>query len=479
MSEYYSTKQLTYALRDVALSIGNTGHQRSLLPLFFYARDYELRRRACSAARKLRDPSIVQFIEPCLKAIEPQVRQYALGAVYYSNCRIHLDLVRQMLITEDKHYNRELCQRILNAFEENQSLHREASLMHADDREIDNPTSRLPPGWCRHFMHADDGEIDNPPQSKATTYHKDSDNLLIKKLLDVITSGTSSDIVIAEAAASLGKQKASEAVKTLSWAIYKYYKDIIAEKCIWALAQINSDESIDALGDILIVSNNDSLYQCMAAKELGTLKSEKAINFLGKAITLYKYSRITVVNTCASVLLEVDNKEILDILAEHYLDTNYVRHYLNTVYSLNYMPQYDGEYLRLNLLVIMKLIRAGYEKGWSDLFFWTDYYLDMVDLKELVNYDYSMDDRVRLCKIDMVLSCIGHRIFADIAWLDAARGSFEFSDFITYDLYHTRGNIIDNEKMNTILKMGINKMLENVAVLECIKQYDSDLDLEI
>lgn len=99
--------------RELAIEIGKTGVNRKLLPELFNHPDYEVRRRACSAARKLLDSQLVQFIVPCLFAPEPQVRQYALQAVWDSKCTAVVDHVRSVLKSEDKQYNINLCRQIL------------------------------------------------------------------------------------------------------------------------------------------------------------------------------------------------------------------------------------------------------------------------------------------------------------------------------------------------------------------------------
>lgn len=105
-------KSLT-ELRTIALEIGNTGKDSYLLSQLFIHSDYEVRRRACSAAAKLRNKDIVVDIVPCLYAKEPQVRQYALKAVWESKCSLLNAHIVEVLEKEDKEYNIKLCQRIL------------------------------------------------------------------------------------------------------------------------------------------------------------------------------------------------------------------------------------------------------------------------------------------------------------------------------------------------------------------------------
>lgn len=100
-------------LRAKALEIGETGEGRESLIQMFTNSDYEVRRRACSAAKKLSDRNIVKHIVPCLYASEPQVRQYALGAVFSSKCIEVVPHVKKIMREEDKDYNRELCRNIL------------------------------------------------------------------------------------------------------------------------------------------------------------------------------------------------------------------------------------------------------------------------------------------------------------------------------------------------------------------------------
>jgi ATP-dependent DNA helicase RecQ len=108
----------TQRARELALAIGETGENIELLPGLFKHPDYEVRRRACSAARKIKDGRIVRHIVPCLYAPEPQVRQYALKAVLESKCTGVVDHVRKVLEQEDKDYNIKLCQQIMDAFGE-------------------------------------------------------------------------------------------------------------------------------------------------------------------------------------------------------------------------------------------------------------------------------------------------------------------------------------------------------------------------
>lgn len=103
-------------LRDLALQIGNTKNGVNMLIELFKHSDYEVRRRACSAAKKLKDKEIVKYITPCLFAEEPQIRQYALGAVLKSKCLDLVDVVKELRENEDKEYNRELCDQIIALF---------------------------------------------------------------------------------------------------------------------------------------------------------------------------------------------------------------------------------------------------------------------------------------------------------------------------------------------------------------------------
>ena len=73
-----------------------------------------MRRRACSAAAKLKNIEIVKDIAPCLDAKEPQVRQYALKAVLKSKCHYLHNYVLRVLEKEDKQYNIDLCMEILD-----------------------------------------------------------------------------------------------------------------------------------------------------------------------------------------------------------------------------------------------------------------------------------------------------------------------------------------------------------------------------
>ncbi|KNY28665.1 UvrD-helicase domain-containing protein [Pseudobacteroides cellulosolvens] len=101
-------------LRELALEIGNTGKTRQLLTELFWHEDYEVRRRACSAASKLKDSEVTKSIVPCLYAPEPQIRQYALKAVLKSKCKDMVHHVKKVLENEDKYYNIDLCQKILD-----------------------------------------------------------------------------------------------------------------------------------------------------------------------------------------------------------------------------------------------------------------------------------------------------------------------------------------------------------------------------
>ncbi len=107
------------ALRELALSIGETGEKRELLPELFRNPDYEIRRRACSAAKKLRDNNITKHIVPCLYDKEPQIRQYALSAVLSSKCKDVLGHIREVNSKDDKDYNVKLCEEILKRLSNN------------------------------------------------------------------------------------------------------------------------------------------------------------------------------------------------------------------------------------------------------------------------------------------------------------------------------------------------------------------------
>ena len=93
------------ALRALALEIGNSGQGAEVLADLFKHSDYEVRRRACSAASKIGDASIVAQIGPCLSAPEAQVRQYALRAILKSGCETLMKEVRAQMEIEDKPYN--------------------------------------------------------------------------------------------------------------------------------------------------------------------------------------------------------------------------------------------------------------------------------------------------------------------------------------------------------------------------------------
>ena len=105
------------ALRELALSIGETGAKKELLPEMFKHSDYEVRRRACSAANKLKDKEATKHIVPCLYDKEPQIRQYALKAVLNSKCKSVIEHVKQISLKEDKEYNVQLCEAILKRLE--------------------------------------------------------------------------------------------------------------------------------------------------------------------------------------------------------------------------------------------------------------------------------------------------------------------------------------------------------------------------
>jgi DNA helicase-2/ATP-dependent DNA helicase PcrA len=100
-------------LRQLAREIGNTGERRQFLTELFWHEDYEVRKRACSAAGKLKDRELTGAIVPCLYASEPQIRQYALRAVLLSKCADVVEHVKKVLENEDKLYNIELCRMIL------------------------------------------------------------------------------------------------------------------------------------------------------------------------------------------------------------------------------------------------------------------------------------------------------------------------------------------------------------------------------
>jgi len=100
-------------LRELALRIGKNGKEKEILPLLFVHYDYEVRRRACSAAAKLKDAEITAHIKPCIYAKEPQIRQYALKAILKSRCRELVEDVKKVLETEDKYYNIDLCKKII------------------------------------------------------------------------------------------------------------------------------------------------------------------------------------------------------------------------------------------------------------------------------------------------------------------------------------------------------------------------------
>jgi len=100
-------------LRFLAFQIGNSGENRKFLIELFRHPDYEVRRRACSEAKKIGDVSIVDEIAPCICAPEPQVRQYALNAILNTNCRSLMDEVRAQGKVEDKPYNQKSIAKIL------------------------------------------------------------------------------------------------------------------------------------------------------------------------------------------------------------------------------------------------------------------------------------------------------------------------------------------------------------------------------
>jgi hypothetical protein len=86
-----------------------------MLVQLFRHPDYEVRRRACSAASKLNDESIVAEIGPCISAPEPQVRQYALKAILKSKCSSLMEEVKAQGEVEDAAYNVDLIANILGA----------------------------------------------------------------------------------------------------------------------------------------------------------------------------------------------------------------------------------------------------------------------------------------------------------------------------------------------------------------------------
>ncbi|MHB8090630.1 MAG: dual OB domain-containing protein [Syntrophales bacterium] len=100
-------------IRELVLYIGNTGEHTERLIEYFRHPDYEVRRRACSAANKLHDKEITKYLEPCLYDPEPQVRQYALKAVLSSRCYFLVDHIEKIISREDKEFNLILCKRIL------------------------------------------------------------------------------------------------------------------------------------------------------------------------------------------------------------------------------------------------------------------------------------------------------------------------------------------------------------------------------
>lgn len=100
-------------IRELVLHIGNTGEHAERLIEYFRHPDYEVRRRACSAANKLHEKEITKHLEPCLYAPEPQVRHYALKAVLSSRCHFLVDQIKEIIDKEDKDYNILLCRKIL------------------------------------------------------------------------------------------------------------------------------------------------------------------------------------------------------------------------------------------------------------------------------------------------------------------------------------------------------------------------------
>ncbi|WP_237714934.1 MULTISPECIES: DUF559 domain-containing protein [Pelosinus] len=102
-------------LRKFVLEIGNTGREAHLLKMFFVHKDYEVRRLACSAASKIANPEITQYIVPCLYVLKPQIRQYALKAILKSQCKNILHHIPLILEKEEKDYNIILCKQIIKA----------------------------------------------------------------------------------------------------------------------------------------------------------------------------------------------------------------------------------------------------------------------------------------------------------------------------------------------------------------------------
>jgi DNA helicase-4 len=100
-------------LRQLALDIGNDRKNGDMLVELFRHPDYEVRRRACSAASKLKDESIVAKIGPCISAPEPQIRQYALRAILKSKCSSLMGEVKAQGEVEDTAYNANLIAKIL------------------------------------------------------------------------------------------------------------------------------------------------------------------------------------------------------------------------------------------------------------------------------------------------------------------------------------------------------------------------------
>ena len=125
-------------IRELVLYIGNTGEHSEQLSGYFQHHDYEVRRRACSAANKLRDKEITKYITPCLYAPEPQIRYFALKAVLSSRCFSLVDHVKEIISKEDKEYNLKLCQRILKKFAT------KITRVHRQTQEIPEQSQLLP-----------------------------------------------------------------------------------------------------------------------------------------------------------------------------------------------------------------------------------------------------------------------------------------------------------------------------------------------
>lgn len=102
-------------LRKKAFQIGETGVNVSELALLSKIDDRETRKRAASAANKLKDPRVTRSMSHLLFDEGPQVRQYMLRAVISSRLNDEMkEEVRRLLAIEPKPYNRRLCHQILN-----------------------------------------------------------------------------------------------------------------------------------------------------------------------------------------------------------------------------------------------------------------------------------------------------------------------------------------------------------------------------